>query len=67
MFNKRDGKMTGAWLLVDDSKQISDCTGGHKVIQFDTASRNKLKYIRKGGHYGQRNKQYIRVESLHGV
>lgn len=50
------------YLFIKDS----DCTGGHKVMQFDTASRNKLKYIRKGGHYGQRNKQYIRVESLHG-
>ena len=58
--------MTGAWLLANDLKQISDCTGGRKM-QFDTASQNKLKcYIRKGGHYGQRNKQYIRVESLHG-
>ena len=28
MFNKRDGKMTGAWLLANDLKQISDCTGG---------------------------------------
>ena len=22
--------MTGAWLLTNDSKQISDCTGGRK-------------------------------------
>lgn len=28
MFNKRDGKMTEAWLLGNDLKQISDCTGG---------------------------------------
>ena len=40
--------MTGAWLLANDLKQISDCTGGHKVMQFDTASQTiyiyKLKY-----------------------
>jgi hypothetical protein len=23
-----------------DENQISDCTGGHKVMQFDTASQN---------------------------
>lgn len=33
--------MTGAWLLANNSKQISDCTGGHRVMQFDTASQNK--------------------------
>ena len=33
--------MTGAWLLTNDLKQISDCTSCHKVIQFDTASQNK--------------------------
>ena len=32
--------MTGAWLLTNDSKQISDCTGRHWVMQFDTANRN---------------------------
>ena len=32
--------MTGAWLLANDFKQISDCTGGRKT-QFDTASQNK--------------------------
>jgi len=35
--------MKGAWLLANDFKQISDCTGGHKVMQFDTASQNNLK------------------------
>lgn len=30
MFNKRGGKMTVAWLLANDLKQISDCTGGRK-------------------------------------
>ena len=35
--------MTGAWLLANDLKQISDCTGGHKVMQFDTAIQNELK------------------------
>lgn len=34
--------MTGTWLLANDLKQISDCTGGHKVMQFDTASQNKI-------------------------
>ena len=33
--------MTGAWLLTNDSKQISDCTGDYKMMQFDTASQNK--------------------------
>lgn len=33
--------MTGAWLLANDLKQISDCIGGHKVMQFDTASQNE--------------------------
>jgi len=33
--------MTGAWLLANDLKQMSDCTGGHKVMQFDTASQNE--------------------------
>ena len=32
--------MTGAWLLANDLKLISDCTGGRKM-QFDTASQNK--------------------------
>ena len=36
--------MTGAWLLTNDSRQISDCTGGHEVMQFDTASQNKDTY-----------------------
>ena len=36
--------MTGAWLLANDLKQMSDCTGGHKVMQFDTASQNKGTY-----------------------
>ncbi len=39
--------MTGAWLLANDLKQISDCTGGHKVMQFDTASQNKV-YFKDG-------------------
>ena len=42
--------MTGAWLLANDLKQISDCTGGRKM-QFDTASQNNLKkklFIRNG-------------------
>ena len=38
--NKSNKKMTGAWLLANDLKQISDCTGGRKT-QFDTASQNK--------------------------
>ena len=33
--------MTGDWLLAEYLKQISDCTGGHRVMQFDTASQNK--------------------------
>ena len=33
--------MTGAWLLANDLKQISDCTGGRETMQFDTASQNK--------------------------
>jgi hypothetical protein len=33
--------MTGAWLLANNLKQISDCTGGHKVMQFDTAGQNE--------------------------
>ena len=36
--------MTGAWLLANDLKQMSDCTGGHKVMQFDTASQNKKNF-----------------------
>ena len=40
MFNKSNKKMTGAWLLANDLKQISDCTGGHIVMQLDTASQN---------------------------
>ncbi len=32
--------MTGARLLANDFKQISDCIGSHKVMQFDTASQN---------------------------
>ena len=42
--------MTVAWLLANDLKQISDCTGGRKM-QFDTASQNNLKkksFIRNG-------------------
>ena len=34
--------MTGAWLLANDLKQMSDCTGGRTAMQFDTASQNKL-------------------------
>lgn len=30
-------KMTGAWLLANDLKQMSDCAGGRKM-QFDSAS-----------------------------
>ena len=37
--------MTGAWLLANNLKQISDCTGGHKVMQFDTASQNNIRKI----------------------
>ena len=33
--------MTGAWLLVNDLNQTSDCTGGHKAMQFDTANWNQ--------------------------
>ena len=43
--------MTGAWLLDNDLKQISDCTGGREMMQFDTASQNKLKkksFIKNG-------------------
>ncbi|CCX57299.1 unknown [Bacteroides sp. CAG:1060] len=43
--------MTGAWLLANDLKQISDCTGGREMMQFDTASQNNLKkksFIRNG-------------------
>lgn len=43
--------MTGAWLLANDLKQISDCTGGRITMQFDTASQNNLKkksFIRNG-------------------
>ena len=35
--------MTGAWLLANDLKQMSDCTGGRVTMQFDTASQNKYK------------------------
>ena len=38
--------MTGAWLLANDFKQISDCTGGHKVMQFDTASQSDINELR---------------------
>ena len=34
--------MTGAWLLTNNLKQKSDCTGGHRVMQFDTASQSKI-------------------------
>ena len=34
-------KMTGAWLLANDLKQISDCTGGRAAMQFDTANWNQ--------------------------
>ena len=37
--------MTGAWLLANDLKQMSDCTGGHKVMQFDTASQNDIGFV----------------------
>ena len=33
--------MTGAWLLANDLKQISDCTGDRMSMQFDTASQIK--------------------------
>ena len=33
--------MIGARLLTNDLKQISDCTGGQIVMQFDTANQNK--------------------------
>jgi hypothetical protein len=39
--------MTGAWLLANDLKQISDCTGGRITMQFDTASQNKV-YFKDG-------------------
>lgn len=59
--------MTGAWLLADNKNKYLIAQVVAKVMQFDTASQNKLKcYIREGGHYGQRNKQYIRIESLYG-
>ena len=38
--------MTGAWLLANDSKQISDCTDGHRVMQFDTASQNQIYQVK---------------------
>ena len=38
--------MTGAWLLANNSKQISDCTGGHKMMQFDTASQNQIYQVK---------------------
>lgn len=34
------GKTTTELLLANDFKQISDCTGGRRAMQFDTASRN---------------------------
>jgi len=34
--------MTGAWLLANDLKQMSDCTGGRVTMLFDTASQNKI-------------------------
>ena len=43
--------MTGAWLLANELKQISDCTGGHKVMQFDTASQNKNKWNQANEKY----------------
>ncbi len=33
--------MTGVWLLANDLKQISDCTGGRITMQFDTANLNQ--------------------------
>ena len=39
--------MTGAWILANDLKQISDCTGGRKM-QFDTAGQNNLICDRRG-------------------
>ena len=40
-------KITGAWLLANDLKQMSDCTGGHKVMQFDTANRDIVAVLNK--------------------
>ncbi len=34
--------MTGGWLLTNNSNKISDCTGGHGMMQFDTASQNQI-------------------------
>ena len=34
--------MTGGCLLTNNTKQISDCKGGHEVMQFDTASENEI-------------------------
>ena len=34
--------MTGAELLANDLKQISDCTGDRVTMLFDTASQNKI-------------------------
>lgn len=39
--------MTGAWLLANNSNQISDCTGGRITIQFDTASQTIYIYSLK--------------------
>ena len=39
--------MTGAWLLANDLKQISDCTGGREMMQFDTASQSIYIYSLK--------------------
>ena len=39
--------MTGAWLLADDKKQISDCTGGRKgdaVRYCQSEQRYKVQY-----------------------
>jgi len=46
--------MTGAWLLANDLKQMSDCTGGRVTMQFDTASQNKGTYCncRQSRRYG---------------
>ena len=36
--------MTGAWLLTNDSKQISDCTGGRisDAVRYSQSERNKI-------------------------
>ncbi len=36
--------MTGAWLLTNDSKQISDCTGGHigDAVRYCQSEQNRI-------------------------